>query len=631
MLKVLTLLLLSLAAIAPAGARETEPGREVEDLHYGDVLFHFFQENYFDSLTRLMAAREMGRAEEHALDGELLRGGMLLSYGVHREAADVFRSVIESETRLPLRNQAWFYLGRVSFERGAWEQAEEAFGRIEGELPPRMDAEWQMLEAQLLLRRGRIDEATARLAAWKAPDDWVGFARFNLGVAMIEAGRLETGTFYLDTVGTQLALEEEQFALRDRANVALGYAFLREDRAAEAREVLRRVRLEGPYSNRALLGVGWAESALGNFREALVPWTELAGRDLLDPAVQEALLALPYAIAELGANSEAIDRYERAIVSFSEQSQRLDGTIEAIRGGEMVARLLENDPRDEMSWRWRLAALPDSVESRYLDALMASNRFQEGLRNYRDLLFLRDNLSRWSEDVAVFSDMIDTRKLAYTQRLPTIEQTLAAVDVPALGTREASLNERFAAVQATGDVVGLANQTELDQWRKLESIGQRLDALGEGPQTALPALSQRILSGVLYWKLNSDYRARLRTQSQELEALKQALDDARRLRMAVDEARQQTPLRFKAFETRIAAQTRSIGSLIERVDQTLARQEVHLQQLAIAELEDYQRRLDSYTLESRYALSRLYDRAASGVSLPDAAPDAKPPATESVP
>ena len=41
------------------------------------------------------------------------------------------------------------------------------------------------------------------------------------------------------------------------------------------------MRLEGPFSNKALLGVGWADAEMDNYQRALVPWMELRSRDLL--------------------------------------------------------------------------------------------------------------------------------------------------------------------------------------------------------------------------------------------------------------------------------------------------------------------------------------------------------------
>ncbi|NIW25563.1 MAG: hypothetical protein GWN29_13900, partial [Gammaproteobacteria bacterium] len=66
--------------------------------------------------------------------------------------------------------------------------------------------------------------------------------------------------------------------------------------------LLQRVRLEGPFSNKALLGVGWADAERGDYRAALSPWLELRQRNIIDPAVQESLLAVPYAFSQLGAD-----------------------------------------------------------------------------------------------------------------------------------------------------------------------------------------------------------------------------------------------------------------------------------------------------------------------------------------
>ena len=85
-------------------------------------------------------------------------------------------------------------------------------------------------------------------------------------------------------------------ALRDKANLAIGYARLQAGEPEAARAALERVRLSGPQSSKALLGAGWADAAAKQFEAALLPWQELQGRNLLDAAVQESYLAVPYAI-----------------------------------------------------------------------------------------------------------------------------------------------------------------------------------------------------------------------------------------------------------------------------------------------------------------------------------------------
>ena len=73
---------LALATGGPAATRADE-AHLVKDPHFGEVLYYFFQENYFSALSQLMVAQHFGRVPHHSGEAELLRGGMLLSYGAN--------------------------------------------------------------------------------------------------------------------------------------------------------------------------------------------------------------------------------------------------------------------------------------------------------------------------------------------------------------------------------------------------------------------------------------------------------------------------------------------------------------------------------------------------------------------
>ena len=201
-----------------------------------------------------------------------------------------------------------------------------------GELPEELEPERQMLHAQVLMEQGRFADALAALEAWRRPGDaWVGYAKYNIGVSLVRLGQVEDGARVLDEVG-QLDPENPEFdALRDKANVALGYAWLQASRPVEAKPSLQRVRLDGPFSNKALLGVGWSDAEAADYRAALAPWLALRERSLLDSAVQESLLAVPYAFAQLGADKQAADHYVDAIEAFSSEIVRLTESIESDR------------------------------------------------------------------------------------------------------------------------------------------------------------------------------------------------------------------------------------------------------------------------------------------------------------
>ena len=82
---------------------------------------------------------------------------------------------------------------------------------------------------------------------------------------MARDGRVDEAERILDELGRIEPYNEELSALRDKANLALGYAYLQAGDAKAARKPLQRVRLNGPFSNKALLGVGWADAELEDY------------------------------------------------------------------------------------------------------------------------------------------------------------------------------------------------------------------------------------------------------------------------------------------------------------------------------------------------------------------------------
>src|SRR5260221_6430006 len=162
----------------------------VQDLHYGDVLFYFYQDDYFDAITRLLAARELQRLPNTQDEAELLLGGLYLSLGEHVEAGNIFEKLLNTNTSEAVRNKAWFYLGKVWYQRGYLQESERALRQVSDKIQPRISAERYMLLAQLMLREERYDDAIAALNAWHGPPDWTAYAQFNLGVPLVRAGRL---------------------------------------------------------------------------------------------------------------------------------------------------------------------------------------------------------------------------------------------------------------------------------------------------------------------------------------------------------------------------------------------------------------------------------------------------------
>jgi tetratricopeptide (TPR) repeat protein len=633
--------LLILAALAPAAfaAPSVEqdalpglPAVKVQDLHYGDVLFHFYQQDYFDSLVRLAAYRDQGRLTPHARDAELLRGGLYLSLGQHREARDIFKRLLaDPATPVDVKSLAWFYLGKLLYASGEYEQSDRALRQSAGTLPEDLEAERRLLIAQGLLYRKRYDQAIAELSNWQGPRYWLLYGQFNLGVALVRAGEPARGLALLDGVGTVETKWPELMALRDKANLAIGYARLQAGEPVAARAALERVRLSGPQSSKALLGAGWADAAARQFEAALLPWQELQGRDLLDAAVQESYLAVPYAYAELGAMAQAVEYYERAIAAYDSERARIGESIDAIRSGELLASAMKAPGDGREGWFAQMATLPDSPESRYLYHLLAGNEFQEGLKNYRALDAMGRNLSAWSDSLGAFTDMVETRRQAFEQKLPAADARLATVDVATINGRRDELQGEFEAAVRARDVEALATDAEREQLDLLDAVDAELarpaadasddlsNAAWDGGRWRTPAADPRgdarekarLARGVLLWKLDAAWRVRSWQTSRSLRDLNAAIYDARTRESASGRAREGAPERNAALGVRVGTLAPRVDALLARVAEAKDAQGRRLADIAVSELEEQRRRLDEYSIQARYALATIYDRAAA--------------------
>lgn len=595
----------------------------VKDLHWGDVLFYFYQGDYMQSLTRLGASQDFDRIGNHGVEAELLKGGLYLSLGQHEEAGRIFKTLLNDNVPLDVRNRAWFYLAKVWYQRNYLDQSLAAIESIHGALPGELEPERHLLHAQVLMYLDRYDDAIAALERWQPvgdqSDPWSAYARFNIGVALVRKDRVDDAAALLDQVGQMPAPTDELAALRDKANLALGFAWLKADRPADAKAVLQRVRLEGPQSNKALLGVGWADSAEKQFTRALVPWMELRDRDMLDAAVQESYLAIPYAYAQLDANGQAVEQYTMAVNAFSEEAARIDQSIAAIRSGRLLDAIARNDEGSAaqgqagVGWFWQLQNLPDAPETRYLYHLLASNEFQEGLKNYRDLRLMQRNLATWQLSVTAFEDMVDNRREAFAQRLPGMQQTLDTVDLDALEARRTELESRVAAIERDGDAAGLATGRELEQWQKVQQIEKVLEqADPSDPMVQEMRAKVRLLRGRLTWDFSSSYKARLWKVRKELRELDVAYKEARRRSVLIERAREEYPARTEEFAQRVQNLRPRIDGLIARLDGAASDQNRYLADIAVRELESQKQRLAAYSLQARFALASIYDRAASG-------------------
>lgn len=441
----------ALAAAAGSGGSDATNAA----LYYKAIRFEANTQPPQQAIIRITSLLERHRLGRYKGDARLLLARSYARYGLPGRAARILHGLHKQNNLSEhISNQTWLALARQRFEKGDTGSADRALQHMAGALSPRMAMHLRDLRGRILLARRQYEMAARMFAPVyvqtspvDSPD--ARFRQYNRAVAYMRAGHEKLALGLLNALGTLRVPQGNKVlaALRDRANLVLGYHFLDDGRGANAEAVLKRIRLQGPFSNRALLAMGWAELAprgkaaqratlvvapckhkipevasvlrrprpnictrpsrvdkvLQSFarskdednsheaalRRALVPWRALASRSMAAPSVQEASLAIGYALESLHDNRGAIQAYRRAIGKLKSETSDQASAIHAFRDKAIMKTLLSTVPaRSGQGHTDRSATLSSVPQARYLPQLLADDTFQRALGAYRDLSVL---------------------------------------------------------------------------------------------------------------------------------------------------------------------------------------------------------------------------------------------------
>ena len=104
------------------GARSTET---VQALRYGVTLFHYYQQDYFAALTELMAAQQLPARAARGQCRAAARWHQPVLWHGPGSPGDL-PAIVERHADAPDRDQAWFYLAKITWQRGQPERAKAA-------------------------------------------------------------------------------------------------------------------------------------------------------------------------------------------------------------------------------------------------------------------------------------------------------------------------------------------------------------------------------------------------------------------------------------------------------------------------------------------------------------------------
>ena len=613
---------LGLASALAAGAcgGKDLAGKDLRDLYFGEALYDANQGHYFEALGRLDAelALHNGLDEPqrdslhfHIGEAEFSVGDFELYYRMHQRAGRAIKAVLEGAVDDAVRNEAAYRLARIHFQKDQAADALVALDRIGGKVPVAIRDDVEFLRANAYMALGRPADAASVLKRLQGAQSLAGFAAYNLGIAMLQDGHEQDAITQLDRAG-QLSLRDAgPLAIRDKSNMLLGKLALESTDFARAQQFFDRVRLDGPFSNQALLSAGWADVSAQNYERAVVPWSILAKREVTDSAVQEALLALPYAYSKLNVYGRAAVLYSDALKSFGDELNKVDASIKSIADGRFLTALVREEIQQDKGWVIRLRTLPDAPETFYLMQLMASHDFQTALQNYLDLEELRKKMSGWQKSLDAFEDMIRLRKANYDPLLPGIDAQFRELDAQIRLRMEQRnhLQQRLQQLLIEPRPDLLANADERIVMESIRAIEQKLQSARGGEAEQLQQRVKR-LKGVLTWTLYTTYPERLTEAHEHLNALNADVAVLTKQYQEFVRTRQAAAHSYLGYDDTIRRLRTRAAEALQEVNQLMAKQGHLIESVAIDELKNRRARLEVYQTQARYAVADSYDRAA---------------------
>jgi hypothetical protein len=419
----------------------------------------------------------------------------------------------------------------------------------------------------------------------------------------------------LDKAGRLLADDPAGLAIRDKSNLVLGSMLFETGNFERAKQALDRVRLEGSFSNQALLWAGWADTSSKQFDRALVPWNILANREPTDVAVQEAMLAVPHTYADLKLYGRAAVTYGRALELYSNQIEKVDASINSIKAGLFLKALIREESREDQTWVIRLRSQPGAPETYYLMELMASHDFQTALHNYLDLEDLRSKLIGFQTSLEAFDDIIRLRKQNYQPLLPEIDAHFRELDsrMRVRFQQRKQFDDRLHAMLTAPRPDYLATADERSASERIALLEKKLGN-SESPEALTLRNRLSRLRGVLTFRVETEYPQRLTAAYEHLKELNTQVDALQQRYEAFVRARQAATHSYVGYDAQIAQLRERVGGALQHVEALKARQGQMIENVAINQLEARRERLVAQQIQARFGIADSYDRAARAQS-----------------
>jgi hypothetical protein len=626
------LMLFSLGDLAQA---DTDKPSRARDLNYGAVLYEYYQGNTFDALSLLNVAKEKDGIKGHGDHPDLVEGGLLISYGMTREAKVIFENLLKEKLSVDDQNLAWFYLGKVFYLEQNYSQALDSFAKINRHIFTENNqeksyeliyitsqiTEFNANKAELV--SATVSPLEAELNRLPANHIFNYYIRYNQAVSLIngtdnkaaiESFKRLINTFVIEPENgywqthdnADLAIELK--ALYNQTLLSLGQIYLQNSQNQLAFDTLKKVDQNSIFSEQALFSYAVAASNLKYYELALSALNTLNERELFNPWQQQTPYALAYLYEQLNEPVLAFEAYRAAVAKYEDLQQQLQLEKQALSEEVLLEAL-------NIKQLIGTEALAKDAYGRVLTPkqqfsfakLLTTEAFQRQLSELHELYLLKNSLRRWSNQLDSFEDSLDTRLLSRQQKLQATKAELALLEVDKWASAEQKFKQNIEQAIVNEDIYFFMTDQQIAYFTRLQKTEERLKTLPDDHEKKA-VYKKRLQRAQAYftWWINDEYPVNRWRTVKELKSLQIELNIFRKKHALLDAEKELDEAHIR-FVERVQTGKERLHSLSVSLDKSLAQSSEKLIAQVNVAMSQQLEEIGRYLLASREALARVSD------------------------
>ncbi|MFT2089972.1 tetratricopeptide repeat protein [Paraglaciecola sp. 2405UD69-4] len=627
---------------------------------YQQVLYEYYQGNFAQGLAKISLLEQQypeglsnisDSLRGELIEPELLKGAMSLAYGLNEQAAEIFTELLTNAQSKKVAAYAWLLLGEAYYREGEYESAAQAFSNIsitqaDNFFDSLTRDHWLYLQSQL---DGFLLSPNTQTVTDSATDNWLDnlsddsiyrqYIAYNKALGLLQSNKVEQAITELgDLASTDSGIikrwgnwmsplyqaqqdendADERAAIRDRANLTLGFTLMQQGKPHDAYRTFEKIRTAGLDYNSALLGFGWAAAEKGDLQVALAIWQRLTQMPQHSEYTLEAYIASAYAYEKAFAPRQAMNMLQLGVTRFKEANQVLELALAQVSEPNFILDLIPGTFKTEnqADSYALLSQKGQALDAQFIfESIAVTNEFKIGIEALKSSLEIQAQLLSWQQRMSHYHLMLDERKVDRSLRAEAMvtDRTLDKLE-SLKGHRDLLAAELEQAERLQDGSVFMSKQYQ-DWLKRVKRSEERLTSIAkiksQLQQTPLTESYQKrldIVAGRLIWLASEDLPANLWQAKKALADLDDSLLEAER--------RQQGLLTQLATEPLYAKHWQRVDAIAKRLSIQLKNNQL-LQQTLVSQLStlfkkaiiEHSDKVDNYLLQAQLAAVRLSDQA----------------------